>query len=138
MMANYRFTLALVLMLGLGTACSLFQRIDPFGPAETFEQTAFASIGVATIYLELAAEIAEDKDTSLAATKAVAAAAAPVYAAVTVATQALQTYQAVKRAPDSTPEKINAALAELSEALAKIPNAVTALQVALRGLKEPS
>ena len=136
-----RFTLntlvALVVLTFAASSCSFFQKVDPFGPAKTFEQTAFASISVGHLYLKLATDIVDGKGAELDKDllRGLALSVESVYTAMTAANQGLRTYTIVRDAPDSTPEKIDAALKAASLSIDALAPAIRNLANAIDSVK---
>lgn len=119
----------------LAVSCATVEQVNPFSSAETAEQTAFASIGVATIYLELARDLVRSPDLSDAAVEKLAVSSNAVYLAITAANQALRGLVTVKSAPDADQEKVSEAFEALVRALDQLRPAATNLLASIQTAK---
>lgn len=125
-----------ILLLFLVQACTTVSEHNPFESAETPAQTAYAAIGVATVYLDVAAEVIKDPDLSKGAVTSLLVASEGVHTALTGTTQTLRTYLVVKEAPDTTEAKVNEALGALVASVEQLRPAISGLIVAIDRAQE--
>lgn len=106
--------------LAIASGCKTVEQYNPYGPAETLPQYAFATYGVAVLYMELGARMAADSDTPDEVVFVIRDSARTLHPLMETLVAAAKTYDAVRLAPDTTPQQVDAAFRALNTALTDI------------------